>query len=279
MGCRDEQWALENFTNRYLASIAGAAADVERQVIGAAWGVNGYTTRDQADALGDRLGLGPTSRLLDLGAGRGWPGLYLASRHSCAVVLTDLPHGGLAMALHTARERRLDARPSAVVASARRLPFRAGYFDAVVHADVLCCLAGKLAVLQATRRMLRPGGRTAFFTIYVPNELSPALRRWALSAAPRYGWSRAAHVQLMRSAGFVDIEEVDATNEYLDTLRGWYERSAEREDELVGLWGAELFVDRQRDRHNAMEAVEAGVQRRVLITGTRPAATRRRGVS
>ena len=34
-------------------------------------------------------------RLLDLGAGRGWPGLYLAVRTGCQVVLSDVPLEGL----------------------------------------------------------------------------------------------------------------------------------------------------------------------------------------
>src|SRR5258708_4028976 len=107
---RDEQWARDNFAQKYRVSTSGPASDVEQQVIGAVWGVNGYTTRAQADVLGDRLALSPASRLLDLGAGRGWPGLYLARRHGCSVVLADLPHEGLAIAMASARERGIDAR-------------------------------------------------------------------------------------------------------------------------------------------------------------------------
>jgi SAM-dependent methyltransferase len=135
---RDEQWARDNFSQKYRVATGGPASEVEQQVIGAVWGVNGYTTRDQADVLGDRLALSPASRLLDLGAGRGWPGLYLASRHGCGVVLADLPHEGLAIAMASARARGIDALAAAVTASARDLPFPAASFDAVVHTDVLC---------------------------------------------------------------------------------------------------------------------------------------------
>lgn len=135
---RDEQWARDNFSQKYRIATGGPASEVEQQVIGAVWGVNGYTTREQADVLGDRLAISPASRLLDLGAGRGWPGLYLASRHGCGVVLADLPREGLAIAMASARERGIDALAAAVTASARDLPFRAASFDAVVHTDVLC---------------------------------------------------------------------------------------------------------------------------------------------
>ena len=92
----------------------------------------------QADLLGDTLGLGPGERLLDLGAGRGWPGLYLAVRSACDVVLSDVPVEGLRLALGRADTERTSGRVAAVASSARALPFQPGVFDAVVHTDVLC---------------------------------------------------------------------------------------------------------------------------------------------
>ena len=92
----------------------------------------------QADQLAAALRLGPGVRLLDLGAGRGWPGLYLAVRTGCQVVLTDVPLEGLRQAMDRAQAEDVTDRAAAVVSSARALPFRAGTFDAVVHTDVLC---------------------------------------------------------------------------------------------------------------------------------------------
>lgn len=135
---RDERWAIDNFSARYQVPATGTVDRIERDVIGAVWGANGYTTRDQADELGARLGLSPADRGLDLGAGRGWPGLYLADRFGCTVVCSDLPLDGLVSARATASRRGLAGRTPVVTASARDLPFRPGSFDAVVHTDVLC---------------------------------------------------------------------------------------------------------------------------------------------
>lgn len=267
---RDEQWARDNFTERYQLPCCGAAELVEQQVIGSVWGANGFTTRAQADELAVRLALRPGLRLLDLGAGRGWPGLYLAERSGCSVVLADLPYDGLATAVVTARDRGLAAQTSAIVASARDLPLRSGAFDAVVHTDVLCCLAAKLAVLKGTRLALRPGGRTAFFWIYVPRGLPPRERRRALAAAPKYAWSRSDVTQLMHSAGFVDVEALDYTSEFAATMRAWHDRSEEHADELIALMSRDVFGERQSDRRAALAAIEAGVQRRELVVGTRP---------
>lgn len=92
----------------------------------------------QADTLAQGLGLSAADRLLDLGSGRGWPGLYLAARTGCAVVLTDLPLAGLRVAAARAAAEGLASRAEVVVSAASALPFRARSFDAVIHADVLC---------------------------------------------------------------------------------------------------------------------------------------------
>lgn len=117
--------------------------------------------------------------------------------------------------------------------------------------------------------MLRPGGRTACFTIYAPRGLPLEVQRRARAAAPTYGWSRADHADLMRSAGFVDVEEIDRTSDYLATLRAWHDRSQARADDLAALIGADAFEERQAERRAAIDAVEDGIQRRVLIVGVK----------
>ena len=126
------------FAVRYGEDRTGVVRRIEQAVIGGDWGANGYTTMRQADQLAAALRLGPGVRLLDLGAGRGWPGLYLAVRTGCQVVLTDVPLEGLRQAMDRAPAEDVTDRATAVVSSARALPFRAGTFDAVVHTDVLC---------------------------------------------------------------------------------------------------------------------------------------------
>lgn len=117
----------------------GDIADrVERLVIGADYGADGYTTRAQADELARSLDLRPGVRLLELGSGRGWPGIYLARSSGCHVQLTDLPLAGLRTAAARATAEGLTGRHGVAAADGAHLPFRAATFDAVVHADVLC---------------------------------------------------------------------------------------------------------------------------------------------
>jgi len=135
---RDERAAAALFAERYGRPGSDATRDLERLVIGSDFGANGYTTLAQADLLAERLDLGVGKSLLDVGAGRGWPGLYLAKTTGCSVVVTDLPREAMRTATSRAAEEGLSARARAVVASARDLPFGSASHDAVVHTDVLC---------------------------------------------------------------------------------------------------------------------------------------------
>ena len=135
---KDEQATRADFAERYRARASiDLVGEVEREVIGEAWGANGFTTVAQAEDLRHRLDLRAGSRLLDVGSGCGWPGLYLARQTGCAVVVTDLPMEGLQVASRRARVENLRSL-GGVVASARLLPFAHNSFDALVHVDVIC---------------------------------------------------------------------------------------------------------------------------------------------
>ena len=129
---------LDEFRQRYRMAPDEATRQIELAVTGGDWGVYGYTTVDQARRLAEALHLGPGSRLLDVGCGRGWPGLYLAVETGCSVVMTDVPIEGVGRAVARAATEGVTDRATAVVCRAPALPFARGSFDAVVHTDVLC---------------------------------------------------------------------------------------------------------------------------------------------
>src|SRR5438046_4459898 len=68
---------------------------IEQRVRGADYGGTSWTTRAQAERVVIELGLAPGLRLLEVGGGAGWPGLLLAMRSGCEVVVSDLPLEGL----------------------------------------------------------------------------------------------------------------------------------------------------------------------------------------
>lgn len=138
LSCRDEAPALDRFSEAYRKLQSEVRCRIEKEVFRVDAGIYGYTTVTQADALADALSLGPGMRLLDIGAFRGWPGLYLAGRTGCRAVLIDLPVAALREALVRSRRQRLEDRCSFLAGTGTALPFRPRVFDAIVHTDVLC---------------------------------------------------------------------------------------------------------------------------------------------
>lgn len=138
MATRDEIERKEMYDARFRADVLAAGVQTEIQAVGSDYGNNGFTTLAQADDLARHLELDEPKRLLDVGSGAGWPGLYLASRTGCRVVVSDLTVPGMRNAVRRATVDGLTPRTQAVVASARHLPFKPESFDAMVHTDVLC---------------------------------------------------------------------------------------------------------------------------------------------
>ena len=87
--------------------------------------------------MGQKLGLSPQSSLIDIGAGAGWPGLYLSSISGCSLTLVDLPETGLKLAADRSIQDKISERVTTIVADAAELPFEDQSFDALSHSDLL----------------------------------------------------------------------------------------------------------------------------------------------
>jgi ubiquinone/menaquinone biosynthesis C-methylase UbiE len=129
---------LEHHEESYSAKQSGIALTVEQAAFGSESGRNGYTSLEQAQALLDCVSLDAEACLLDLGAGRGWPGTHIAETSGCRLVSTDIPMDALRAAKRKSLSSDTHVCREVVAAEALALPFCAGSFDAIVHADVFC---------------------------------------------------------------------------------------------------------------------------------------------
>ena len=129
---------VERFEQRYATTGDETLLAVERDAIGSDYQATAYTTSAQADEIGIDLGLEAGQLLLDIGAGCGWPGLYLAKAHGCAVISLDLAAKGVNVARQRSARDGLSECSWASQASADALPLRPKSVDAIVHADVMC---------------------------------------------------------------------------------------------------------------------------------------------
>ena len=119
--CTKSERALKiRFEEAYARSTNPVAQAIERQVCGCDFGGNSWTTRDHADDQIRMLGLDASTELIDLGAGTGWPGLYMAKQSGCKVTLVDLPEIGLRLAAERAEAEGLSGRVFTRVGRRRR---------------------------------------------------------------------------------------------------------------------------------------------------------------
>ena len=125
-------------------------------------------------------------------------------------------------------------------------------------------------MLRACRRLLRPGGRTGFFTIFVTPGLSKGDHRRAVRLGPRAVSADRTQAALLEAAGFIHVEETDVTPDFLQTARKWLEVALHLEPALRGSLGDELFDEQQHDRRAIVEAVEEGLLSRSLFLATAP---------
>ncbi|MGZ8763371.1 MAG: class I SAM-dependent methyltransferase [Acidimicrobiia bacterium] len=116
-------------------------------------------------ALADAAGITATDRVLDVGSGLGGPARLLARRYSCHVVGIDLTAELCDVARDLTRRVGLDQQVEIRQGDALELPFGDGEFDVVWTQHVSMNIADKARLFSEMRRVVKPGGRLAFFDI------------------------------------------------------------------------------------------------------------------
>lgn len=247
-----------DFGAEYRYGQSSVMQAVERAVCGCDYGSTAWTTINEADQIATLLELKPGLALLEIGAGSGWPSLYLAHKSGCDVVLTDLPLDGLQIAAERSARDGSPGTCFAAVADAARLPFHDGSFDVVNHSDVLCCLVQKREALAECRRVIRPGGRMAFSVIYIPPGLSPQDHARALAAAPEFVESEMDYPRLIAITGWTMLERHDLTGAFLHSCQQTMSIEKERRAELLLLIGSADFEARQTRMRSRLPILKRG---------------------
>jgi len=134
----DEQTARKRWQRQYIVRQSQVFAEIEHEVFGSDYGATSWTDRAEAEAFARFLRLGPNTRALEVGAGSGWPGVYLSALTGCDLTLIDVPEEGLHRASSRASADGIGNRCRAIVADGSQLPLRDRQFEAIYHCDVLC---------------------------------------------------------------------------------------------------------------------------------------------
>lgn len=252
------------FGQSYRRNLSPVMLRIEKSVCGCNYGGTSWATRREIDEISEKLALRPGQRLLDLGAGSGWPGLYLAASSGCDIALVDLPAEGLVIAAARARADRLRGVCDIAAADGRALPYGDKRFDAITHSDVLCCLPGKQAVLAECRRTIADGGSMIFSVITVAPDLSESDRARAIEIGPPYVASAIGYAEMFERTGWETVETVKLSAQYLNSAETFLKVDLENRADLAVLLGEEDYQQRLQYDRDLIDAITRGILRRDL---------------
>ncbi|GAC67841.1 class I SAM-dependent methyltransferase [Gordonia soli] len=151
----------------------------------------------------DRLGVGPATKAIDIGAGQGRHS-YEMFRRGADVIAFDQSEQDMADvsemfdALIAAGEVPADAKARAEVGDALRLPYADNSFDVVLMSEILEHIPSDEAAIAEMYRILKPGGVGA---VTVPRYW-PEKVCWALS--DEYHEVEGGHVRIYKASELAD---------------------------------------------------------------------------
>lgn len=260
---------LARFTSEYQQAQRPAMLEIERKICGCDYGSTSWTTQGEANRVAELLELAPGRRLLDLGAGSGWPGLYLARTSGCDVTLVDIPEDALRIAARRVASDRLLGAVWPVVSDGATLPFGDGTFDAIEHSDVLCCLESKTSVLAECRRTIRFAGRMVFSVISIAPSLSRAAHERAAAAGPPFKAVSSEYPGMLARTGWQVLQRVDLTDAYELAVTQRLHQEEANSGALIEILNEAAFTDMIARRSRTAAAIKDGLLQRELFA-TRP---------
>ena len=107
------------------------------------------TSEEKIRLLGERLGLGPSSHVLDMAAGRGGPAIVLAREFGCRLTCVERAPEFLADARELVRQAELEDRIELVEADGAR--FELGRHDAALCLGATFVYGGLVSTLERLR--------------------------------------------------------------------------------------------------------------------------------
>lgn len=158
----ETSWA-EVFTSVFDAPSSRVDARIWAEVYGDDYPAElepySFTTRSELRRIVADLGLAPGDLLVDVGCGRGGPGLWVASASGASLLGVDISPTALDAARNRAASLGLGNSATYAEGSYESIPLEASSARGVLGIDSLLFAPDKAAALKEVARVLAPGGR------------------------------------------------------------------------------------------------------------------------
>lgn len=184
-------------------------------------GLQNPTSPEKIRLLGERLRLGPESRVLDMACGKGGPALLLAADFGCHVVGVERAPEFTGDARRRVAAAGLEGRVEIVEADAAGYPLEPESFDAVLCLGASFVWDGLEGTLAALAPAVKPGGHLAVG--------EPFWRAWPLPE----GIDDGGYVPLrqtvarIESAGLAPVTLIASSEDDWDTYESLHWRALE----------------------------------------------------
>jgi ubiquinone/menaquinone biosynthesis C-methylase UbiE len=265
---QEEADLLATFACEYQRAQMPVMRDIERDVCGCDYGGTSWTTRKEAKRTVELLALRQGTRLLDVGAGSGWPRLYFAQLSGCDVTLVDIPIEGLRIAALRAAADRLPGACWVLVSDGAMLPFADRSFAAIEHSDVLCCLEAKASVLSECRRVIQDTGRMVFSVISIAPLLSHADLARAEAAGPPFKVVSTEYPSMLVHSGWRVLSQFDVTPAYGAAVQHRLHAEEANASALTAILNEDSYAEMIVRRRGTVRAIGHGLLKREIFVAS-----------
>ena len=239
---------------------------LRREAYGEDIGQYSWVGADELRRDAQRLGLTPTSRLLDLGSGPCGPLTFLLATVGCAGVGLELSPAAIQVGYTRATALGVHDRFSAHAADLNEpLLSGLGTFDAVLAVDVVLHLRDRQALFREVTRVLRPGGRFLFTDAGI---LTGAVSNDEIHRRSMHGYTQFVPVgwneRLLAAVGLGVLETEDRTASVFRTATGRLAAFRNHRVELERLSGVAFFQRQEEYLTTVAELAQRGAVSRIM---------------
>jgi len=254
---QEPDWT-EVFTSVFDVPPSAVQARIWTEVFGSEYPAElepySYVTRSELDAFVEHLNLAAGETLIDVGCGRGGPGLWVAATAGSSLLGVDISPTAVAAATQRAISVGLGERARFTLGTFEAIPAASAAAAGLMSVDALLFAPDKEAALAEFSRVLRPGGRLVATT-------------WDYKAQPRGRPAQLAdHRPLLSEHGF-SVLTYEETTDWEGTHRRVDALLLDSVEDLAAESGED--PDEVRQGVLEMAATTETMLRRVLIVAQR----------